>query len=169
LDHHFLDVAPVRILSSGLWNDVTAGKSDLGRLYSPQHYSGMKAALNYVLILTPNFFMLQDSARGYEEAFVPKRVELLEKENVPQPESTKDDTQLTKKILEAVSSYEDATRGSVVSYLALEEPREEVERVIDELLTKGYLSGIGKDVKRASPLHAMKVTEAGYALLKSLS
>lgn len=67
LDHHFIETTPVRILSSGLWNEVGGGRASVGGLYSPQHIAQRRgSAIPSALILTPNMFVLQDSARGYE-------------------------------------------------------------------------------------------------------
>src|SRR5438093_2535431 len=77
LDHHFIETAPTRILSSSLWNEVSGGKSSVGGLYSSQHAAGRRYAES-ALILTPNMFLLQDSARGYEEAFVPRNFKPLD-------------------------------------------------------------------------------------------
>src|SRR2546428_12039808 len=71
LDHHFVETAPTRILSSSLWNEVSGGRSPLGGLYSPQQGAGRRYAES-APILTPNMFLLQDSGRGYEEAVVPR-------------------------------------------------------------------------------------------------
>ena len=173
LDHHFIDASPVRIISSCLWNDVTAGKSPLGGLYSP-HYAGSRrdqfSGATQSLVLTPNMFVLQDSARGYEEVFVPRmfgRVEVTEA-SYPDAAPQKDDSHLVKQILEIASSYSEPTRGSIVSYLSSDNPREEVERVIDRLQSQGFLAVTGKDVKRDNPLHTISVTPAGYDLLRRL-
>src|SRR5437867_4080711 len=40
LDHHFLETAPVRILSSAICNEASSGgRSPVGGLYSPQHFT----------------------------------------------------------------------------------------------------------------------------------
>ena len=169
LDHHFIETAPTRILSSSLWNEVSGGKSSVGGLYSPQHATGRRYAES-ALILTPNMFLLQDSARGYEEAFVPRNFETLAPHEPPQePRPEKDDTGLVKQILEIASTYEKATRGSIVSYLSVENPKEEVEKTIDRLQSEGYLTVMGADVKRDSPLHSVRLTQSGYDLMKRLS
>lgn len=169
LDHHFVEVAPIRILSSSLWNDVTGGRASIGGLYSPQHTAGRKTTSTYSLIMTPNLFVLQDSAHGYEEAFVPRSVAPLAGERVPQPAPQADRSRLTKQILEVVSSYENATRGSVISYLSLDNPGEEVEKAIDRLQSEGCLTVTGKDLRRDNPLHSVRLTQKGYDLLRSLS
>ena len=169
LDHHFIETAPTRILSSSLWNEVSGGRSPLGGLYSPQHTAGRRYAES-ALILTPNMFLLQDSARGYEEAFVPRNFEPLTTQEPPQePLPKKDDTGLVKQILEIASTYEKATRGSIVSYLSVENPKEEVEKTVDRLQSEGYLTVMGADVKRDSPLHSVRLTQSGYDLMKRLS
>ena len=169
LDHHFIETAPTRILSSSLWNEVSGGKSSVGGLYSSQHAAGRRYAES-ALILTPNMFLLQDSARGYEEAFVPRNFEHLSVERpAEEPQPKKDDTGLVKQILEIASNYEKATRGSIVSYLSVENPKEEVEKTIDRLQSEGYLTVMGADVKRDSPLHSVRLTQSGYDLMKRLS
>ncbi|MDV3278016.1 MAG: hypothetical protein LYZ69_06055 [Nitrososphaerales archaeon] len=169
LDHHFIETAPVRILSSGLWNEVGGGRASVGGLYSPQHAAQKKgSAIPSALILTPNMFVLQDSARGYEEVFVPRYFPPLQAEAVVEVRPAKDENHLIKQILEAVSSYDSATRGSVVSYLSLDNPKEEIEKAIDRLQAQGYLTVAGKDVKRDGPLVSVKLTETGYKLLGSL-
>ncbi len=168
LDHHFIETAPTRILSSSLWNEVSGGRSSIGGLYSPQH-SGGRNFTESALILSPNMFLLQDSARGYEEAFVPRNFEPLTVERPPQePQPERDDKGLVKQILEIASTYEKATRGSIVSYLSVENPKEEVEKTIDRLQSDGYLTVVGADVKRDSPLHSVRLTQSGYELMKRL-
>src|SRR5712692_982684 len=170
LDHHFIETAPTRILSSSLWNEVSGGRSSVGGLYSPQHTAGRKNSAESALILTPNMFLFQDSARGYEEAFVPRNSEPLQGERPPQEaQPEKDDRGLVKQILEIASTYEKATRGSIVSYLSVENPKEEVEKTIDRLQSDGYLTVMGADVKRDSPLHTVRLTQSGYDLMKRLS
>src|SRR5207245_8254744 len=155
LDHHFVETAPTRILSSSLWNEVSGGRSSLGGLYSPQQAAGRRYAES-ALISSPNMFLLQDSARGYEEAFVPRNFEPLTVERPPQePQPERDDKGLVKQILEIASTYEKATRGSIVSYLSVENPKEEVEKAVDRLQSDGYLTVVGADVKRDSPLHSV--------------
>ena len=75
LDHHFIDTAPLRILSSNLWNEVTRVGSRRVGCTPPAIWPAGKgsARLSQAMILTPNMFVLQDSARGYEEVFVPRR------------------------------------------------------------------------------------------------
>src|SRR3989442_4094052 len=63
LDHHFIETAPTRILSSTLWNEVTDRKAFVGGLYSPQHAAGRNHAVT-TPTFTPNQFLLRDSARG---------------------------------------------------------------------------------------------------------
>jgi hypothetical protein len=174
LDHHFIDTAPLRILSSNLWNEVTAGRAMVGGLHSPRQLAnktrdqGTNSA--QAMILTPNMFVLQDSARGYEEAFVPRifaRVEQIERHH-PDTPPQKDDTHLVKQILEMASSYSEPTRGSLVSYLSSDNSPEDIERTIDKLQSEGFLTTTAKDVRRDNPFHTLGVTPAGYDLLRSL-
>ncbi|MDE1853880.1 MAG: hypothetical protein KGI38_09075 [Thaumarchaeota archaeon] len=167
LDHHILDTSPVRILSSTLANEVSGGNSSVGGLYHAQHQGRIGSTLS-ALLLTPNMFVLQDSARGYEEVFVPRIIGQMEATPSLQPEPQKSDTGLVKRILETFSSYDHATRGSVVGFLSGEDPPEEVQKAIDRLQADGYLVVVGKDVKTDSPLQTFRLTEKGYSLLRSL-
>jgi len=170
LDHHFVETSPVKILSSGLWNEIAGGGSPVGSLYSHQHSARRGSSPASLLILTPNLFVLQDSARGYEEVFVPRVLAHQETESAPsQEEQRKDESSLTKRILDALSTNDHATRGSVVAYLSIEDPAEEVEKAIDRLQAEGYVEVVGKDVKRDSPLHTLRLTAKGYDLLRRLS
>lgn len=167
LDHHILDTSPVRILSSALSNEVSGGKSSVGGLYHPQHIGRAGSVLS-TLLLTPNMFVLQDSARGYEEVFIPRIVAQPEPKPVPEPQPKKSDAGLVKRILETFASYDNATRGSVVGFLSGEDPAEEVQKTIDKLQADACLIVIGKDVKTDSPLQTFRLTEKGYSLLRSL-
>ena len=166
LDHHFIETSPVRILSSGLWNEIAGGAS-IANLYSHQHSARRGMPLTSVLILTPNLFVLQDSARGYEEVFVPRALPQLEGVSVTaQEDQRKDETSTVKRILEALSTNDHATRGSVVAFLSVEDPVEEVEKTIDRLQAEGYVEVVQKDVKRDSPLHTYRLTAKGYEMLR---
>ena len=175
LDHHFADTAPTRILSSHLWNELTASPAPVGGLYTPHGVSRAKRHRlrddAQKLILAPNMYVFQDLARGYEEVFVPRVFRGLrpaEEGTSPDAPPRKDDTQLVKLVLEAVSSTANSTRGSVVAYLSFENSREEVERVIDRLQADGFLGVVGRDVGRDSPLRALALTPTGYDLLRRL-
>jgi hypothetical protein len=160
LDERILDVAPVRVLSSALANGGRGRVAFGGSL----HRSGASG-----LLVTPNFFVLQDSARGYEETFVPRALAKLQGEVAPVVQPQRDDAGLVKRILETLSSYDHATRGSVVGFLSSDEPPEEVQKAIDRLQTEGHLAVVGKDVKTDSPLQTFRLTQSGYELLRSLS
>jgi hypothetical protein len=168
LDHHILDTSPVKVLSSSLSNEISGGRSPVGPLYHAQHTGRTGSALASTLLLTPNMFLLQDSARGYEEAFVPRALAPLQAEpaNVAEPKTS--ETRLVKRILETLSSYDHATRGSVVGFLSGEDPPEEIQKAIDRLQADGYLVVVGKDVKTDIPLQTFRLTEKGYDLLRSL-
>ncbi len=170
LDHHFIETSPVRILSSALWNEVTGGRASVGGLYSPQHAAGRKgSATTSSLILTPNLFVLQDSARGFEEVFVPRFFSPMEIKPVVGGQPKKDDARLVKRVLETLATYDHATRGSVVGFLSGDSPPDEVEAIVDRLQAEGYLSIVGKDAKRDSPLQTFRLTQKGYDLLRSPS
>jgi len=169
LDHHILDTSPVKVMSSALSNETSGGRSSVGALYQAKRGSRLGSTLSTALLLTPNMFLFQDSARGYEEAFVPRALTLLHAEPAPEAQPRKSDSGLVKRILETLSSYDHATRGSVVGFLAAEDPAEEVQKAIDRLQADGCLAVIGKDVKTASPLQTFRLTGKGYALLRSLS
>ena len=168
LDHHILDTSPVKIMSSALSNEISSGRSSIGRLYHAQHGGRVGPTLAPALLLTPNMFLLQDSARGYEEAFVPRALAKLQAEPVREAEPKKGDERLVKRILETTSSYDHATRGSVVGFLSGEDPPEEVQRAIDRLQAEGCLVVVGKDVKTDSPLQTFRLTQKGYDLLRTL-
>jgi hypothetical protein len=170
LDHHFIETSPVRILSSGLWNEIAGGGASISNLYSHQHSARRGTPLTSVLILTPNMFVLQDSARGYEEVFVPRNLPELEANSAPAAaEQKKDESAITKKVLEALSTNDHATRGSVVAFLSAEDPVEELEKTIDRLQSEGYVEAVGKDVKRDNPLSTFRLTAKGYDLMRRLS
>lgn len=175
LDHHFADTAPARILSSHLWNELTASPAPVGGLYSPHAISRAKRRRvrdgAQSLILAPNMYVFQDLARGYEEVFVPRAFRGPESEEGSARSDAppqKDDTHLVRQVLETVSSSANSTRGSVVAYLSFENSREEIERVIDRLQADGFLGVFGRDVNRESPLCAVALTPAGYDLLRRL-
>jgi hypothetical protein len=168
LDHHILETSPVRILSSALSNEISGGRTAIGGMYHVQRPGRMSLAPSSTLLLTPNMFVLQDSARGYEEVFVPRNIPQPEAKQVAEPQSEKNDMKLVKRILETLASYDHATRGSVVGFLSGEDPPEEVQRAIDKLQADGYIVIVGKDVKKDSPLQTFRLTEKGYALLRSL-
>ena len=163
LDHHILDTSPVKILSSSLSNELSIGRPSVGA-----HGSRAGSALTPALLLTPNMFLLQDSARGYEEAFVPRALAQLQAEPARAAEPKNSDERLVKRILETLSGYDHATRGSVVGFLAAEDPAEEVQKAIDRLQADGYLFVVGKDVKTDSPLQTFRLTQKGYDLLRRL-
>ena len=168
LDHHFIETSPVRILSSGLWNEVASGGASVGSLYSHQHSAKRGPALASLLILTPNMFVLQDSARGYEEVFVPRALPPLEASSASAAQGERDESSLIKKVLEALATNDHATRGSVVAFLSADDPADVVERTIDRLQAEGYVEIVEKDVKRDSPLHTFRLTAKGYELLRSM-
>jgi len=168
LDHHFIETSPVRVLSSGLWNWIEGGRASIGELYSPQHIAKRGSSFSN-LILTPNMFIIQDSARGFEEVFVPRTTGPLEATPTLETQPEKDESRLVRRILETLATYDHATRGSVIGFLSGEATVEELEKAIDRLQSDGYLTISGKDVKRASPLHTFRLTQKGYDLLRSLS
>ncbi len=170
LDHHFIETSPVRILSSGLWNEIAGGGTSIANLYSHQHSARRGMPLTSVLILTPNMFVLQDSARGYEEVFVPRNLPELEVDSTPTTaEQKKDESAITKRVLEVLATNEYATRGSVVAFLSMDDPAEEVEKTIDRLQSEGYVEIVGRDVKRDNPLNTFRLTAQGYDLMRRLS
>ncbi|MDG6910300.1 MAG: hypothetical protein JRN08_08020 [Nitrososphaerota archaeon] len=168
LDHHILETSPARVLSSSLWNELAGGRA-VGGLCSHGHAGGPGPAQSSSLILTSNMFILQDSARGYEQVFVPRALPVFDAEENPEPPAVKSDGRLVKRILETLASYDHATRGSVVGFLSGEDPPEEVQKAIDRLQADGYLVIVGKDVKADSPLQTFRLTAEGYSLLRSLS
>lgn len=168
LDHHFIETSPVRILSSGLWNEIAGGGASVGSLYSHQHSARRGSSPASLLILTPNLFVLQDSARGYEEVFVPRALQQIESVQAPSQEGQKkDETGLVKRVLEALATSDHATRGSVVAFLSIDDPPAEIEQTIDRLQAEGCVEVVGKDVRRDSPLHTLRLTAKGYELLRS--
>ncbi len=169
LDHHILDTSPVRILSSALSNEISGGKASVGGLYHAQHPGMMGSALSSTLLLTPNMFVLQDSARGYEEVFVPRTTLQVEAQLPPPPQAQKNNARLVRRILETLASYDHATRGSVVGFLSGEDPAEEVQKAMDRLQADGYVVVVGKDIKTDSPLQTYRLTPKGYDLLRGLS
>lgn len=170
LDHHFIETSPVRVLSSGLWNEIAGGGASVANLYSHQHSARRGMPLASVLILTPNMFVLQDSARGYEEVFVPRSLPELAVNPAPAVvEQKKDESAVTKRILEALATNDHTTRGSVVAFLSMDDPAEEIEKTIDRLQAEGYAEVVGKDVKRDNPLNTFRLTAKGYDLMRRLS
>ncbi len=169
LDHHILDTSPVKILSSALANEISGGRTSVGGLYHAQQGGRLGSALLSNLMLTPNMFVFQDLARGYEEVFIPRTLVPLHAEPTAVVQPKKNDAGLVKRILETLATYDHATRGSVVGFLSGEDPPEEVQKSIDKLQTDGCLVVVGRDVKTDTPLQTFRLTEKGYALLRSLS
>lgn len=168
LDHHFIETSPVRVLSSGIWNELTAGRASVCGLYSPRQAARKGSARFTDLILTPNMFILQDAARGYEEVFVPRILAATGAESAPEPVPRRDESRLTKRMLETLAGYDHATRGSIVGFLSGEDPAEEVEKEVDRLQGEGYLEVVGKNANRESPLQTFRLTAKGYELLRRL-
>jgi hypothetical protein len=168
LDHHILDASPVKILSSSLSNEISEGRPYVGGLHHAQH-GRLGSALLSNLVLTPNMFAFQDLTRGYEEVFIPRTLALLHTEPTAIAQPKKGDTRLVKRILETLATYDHATRGSVVGFLSGEDPPGEIQKTIDKLQADGCLVVVGKDIKTDSPLQTFRLTEKGYALLRSLS
>lgn len=167
LDHHILDTSPVRILSSSFCNERSA-REPVSGLYSPRRAGRIGSVLSSGLILTPNMFMIQDSARGYEEVFVPRNLAPMDAPSAPDSKPETSDPRLVRRVLEALSSYDHATRGSVVGFLSDEDPPEEIQEAIDRLQADGCLVVIGRDVKTDSPLQTFRLTQKGYDLLRRL-
>jgi hypothetical protein len=168
LDHHILDTSPVKILSSSLVNEARSTWPSNGGLYL--NHQAVKAGQRSLssLLLTPNMYALQDSARGFEEVFIPRELPRFDPEPEPAASSSKENPRLVKRILETLAGYDHATRGSVVGFLSDEDPPEEIQKAIDRLQAEGCIVVVGREVKTDSPLQTFRLTEKGYGLLRSL-
>lgn len=145
LDEDFLDTCPIKILSSGAWNE--SSKS---------------------LLLTPNMFMLQNHPFGYAEAFVPRgfeppRTRREEKPIAEQPVS--EDPELSVRVLEEIGAYQSVTRSSLLAFLSSEFPREKLEKVFDTLQAEGFVASFPQPTKSGRMMHALSLTEKGKAAI----
>ena len=143
LDDKFLDTSAVRILSSERWNDPRKG-----------------------MVLAPGMFSLLDAGRGAEVLFVPRRFAYSRGKVVGGSSHPPPGGALALEILDAVSSFGDATRQSLVSYLASGWERNEVERELDQLLGDGCLEATPKRGPKAGPRSALKLTAKGTERLR---
>jgi hypothetical protein len=73
-----------------------------------------------------------------------------------------------KLILETIASFDTATRQSLVAFLMSDFGRETVERTVDRLENEARITSVGKDVRRGSPLHTLRLTDTGRELMKRL-
>jgi hypothetical protein len=168
LDHHILDTSSVKILSSSLVNEAPDMGTSKGGLHLTHHAGKAGQRFLSSLLLTPNMYALQDSARGFEEIFIPRDLPQFDAESKPVAPPSKESPRLIKRILETLATYDHATRGSVVGFLSDQDPPEEIQRAIDRLQAEGCIIVVGRDVKTDSPLQTFRLTEKGYELLRSL-
>jgi hypothetical protein len=141
LDEDFLDTCPVKILSSGTWNESSKG-----------------------LMLTPNMFMLQNHPFGYSEAFVPRTFESKGVESrqvvtgaTPPPS---DSDSLALRVMEEIGEYDGVTRASIVSFLSSEFPLEELEKIFDRLQAEGFVTSAPVEMSGRT-MHSLSLTEKG--------
>ena len=143
LDDRFLDTAAVKILSSEIWNDPRKAR-----------------------ILAPGVFAVWNSALGYEDTLIPRRVE-FKPEHVTKGSAEGGEVRSDRlEILEAISTFGDSTRQSLVSYLAPGRTKESLEREIDRLLDEGLLETAGRRGRRDSSLTVLRLTAKGSEALK---
>ena len=143
LDDRFLDTAAVRVLSSNVWND-------------PRNEQ----------ILAPGMFAVRNSALGYEETLIPRAIEFRNGQTTEGAVAEPDDSSLTKEILDAISTFGDSTRQSLVTYVSPGRTKEQAEREIDRLVEEGYVETIAKKGRRDSPHSVLKLTAKGVDHLK---
>ncbi len=143
LDDRFLDTAAVRILSSELWNDRRNSR-----------------------VLAPGMFALRNDARGSEETFVPRSIAYSKGVVLAGTQPEGGGPSLTREILDTISSFGNSTRRSLVSYLAPERGREQVETEIDRLLREGYVETVSRKARKDSPQAALRLTAKGEDALR---
>jgi hypothetical protein len=142
LDERFLDAASMKIFSSGEWND-------------PRHEQ----------ILAPGMFALSDDARGREVSFVPRAIEYKTGKVTKGAETRPDVPDLTMELLEAILTFGEGTRHSLVSYVAAAWPAADVERELERLVSEGYAQVVSK--KESGSAHSgLRLTTKGMEQLK---
>ncbi len=145
LDRNLASACSIRVLSSSVWNETSKG-----------------------LLLTPNMFMVKNTNYGYDEAFIPRPFEAKKGETRTGSPNEEEDENLTKLILESISSNESSTRVSLVSFLSADYPRDQVERTIDRLRLQGCIDMVSQDAHKDYPFSALVLTDAGKELLGRL-
>ncbi len=143
LDPRFLETAPVRILSSDAWNNPKSEGA-----------------------LAPGMFALLNAEQGSEEFFVPRSVEPSSGEVQRGEGARKDSVPLTREILDAISTFGNSTRQSLVSFLSTGDGIEKAEREVDRLLAEGYIQTASKRVRGDSPHAVLKLTPKGERYLR---
>jgi hypothetical protein len=150
LDEDFLDTCPIKILSSGVWNENSKG-----------------------LLLTPNMFMFQNHPFGYAEAFIPRSFE--PSGHGPKPDAPtdahkppQDDDQLARRVMEEIGTYQSVTRSSLIAFLSSEFPRDVLERVFDRLQRDGLVTSTPQAAKAGSgrTMHLLSLTDRGRTMLR---
>ena len=145
LDEDYMDTCSTRILSSAAWNDSGRGG----------------------LLLTPNMFMFQNPSYGASEVFVPRGFEERKGEA-----TTGADAGLlataeggpSLRILEEIAGFKDATRTSMVSFLASEFDPDLLEKTFDKLQAEGYIAVTPRE-RSGRTIHVLSLTERGRAML----
>jgi hypothetical protein len=151
LDEDFLDTCPIKILSSGAWNENSRG-----------------------LLLTPNMFMFQNHPFGYAEAFIPRSFEPRKggTKGIPptgeQPEP-REDERLASRVMEEIGNYQSVTRSSLLAFLSSEFPRDALERVFDRLQNEGLVTSTPQPTKSGRMMHTLALTEKGKTMLRMQS
>lgn len=143
LDDRFLDTGAVKLLSGEVWNNP--GKQQ---------------------VLAPGMFALRNTASGYEEALLPRVFEYKQGTILRGTGGGKSDSSLVKEILEAISTFGDSTRNSLVSYISPGRSREAVEKELDRLVKEGYVQLVGKKLRKDSSHNVLKLTGKGSEFLK---
>jgi hypothetical protein len=142
LDERFLDAASMKIFSSGVWND-------------PKNEQ----------VLAPGMFALRDDARGQEVSFVPRAIEYKTGKVTKGAEPKSVVPDLTMDLLEAISTFGEGTRRSLVSYISAAWPAADVERELEQLINEGYAQVVSKNGS-GSAHSVLRLTTKGIECLK---
>ncbi len=143
LDKDYMDTCGVRILSSAAWNDSGRGG----------------------LVLTPNMFMLQNPSYGSSEVFIPRGFEERKgTAKAPAGLVPTADAELDLRILEEVASFKDATRTSLISFLASEFDPDVLEKAFDRLQAEGCIA-VTPQERSGRTILSVSLTDKGRAML----
>jgi hypothetical protein len=142
LDRRIIEASPVRILSSDVWNDPRRTR-----------------------VLAPGMFAIVKAPKGSEELFLPRECEYV-RGDVQKGGRIGSPPGLALEILEAISTFGDSTRRSLVAYLSTGRSTSDVEREVDLLLDGGLIQTASKRLRRDSPHLVLKLTAKGEQRLK---
>jgi hypothetical protein len=145
LEDGFLDAAPVSILSGDTENGPRADS-----------------------VLGPGMFALRDLTRGSKELFFPRIIERRAGTVTGGVGAQSQDSGLAGEILEAISTFGNSTRQSLISYLSTGRSKEGVEREIDRLIEDGRIEAGSRRLRADSPNAVIRLTPKGKDSLKEV-